>query len=188
VNFKKGELIEGDIVDVNGEEYKFVTIRNRSKLVSKDGKLLNPYRNQEVGLHTNPDGYLCSGGGVPVHLYVAHAWVDGYDETKEVNHKDFDRKNNNYKNLEWVTHLENIQRSVDGNYEVICKSKRGTNNGRATFTEEQVLKIRKLYDTGKYSIADLVRMDYPELKSQKDYHSIWSTYSNIVKRITWKYI
>lgn len=153
--------------------------------------MLNPYRNQEVGLYTNQDGYLCSGGGVPVHLYVAYAWVDGYNEDleiTEVNHKDFDRTNNNADNLEWVTHYDNIQYSVNGNYDVICESKRGTNNGRATFTEEQVLKIRELYDTGKYSVADLVRMDYPELKTQKDYHSIWSTYSNIVKRKTWKHI
>ena len=191
MNFKKSELVDGDILVIDNKEYKFITLRGRSKLVAKDGSLLNPYRNQKVGIHKNLDGYLCSGGDVPVHLYVAYAWVDGYNkdlDITEVNHKDFDRTNNNVDNLEWVTHYDNVQYSIKGNYEVVCKSKRGINNGRATFTEDQVLKIRELYNTGKYSVADLVRMDYPELKTQKDYHSIWSTYSNIVKRKTWKHI
>lgn len=191
MRFKKGELQEGDIVVVDGKEYKFITERKRSKLVSRDGELLNPFKNQNVGIYMNYDGYLCSGGGVPVHRYVALAWVDGYDEKTgkiEVNHKDFNRLNNNADNLEWTTHIENVEYSVNGNYEAICKSKRGENNGRATFTKEQVLKIRELYDTGKYSISDLVRMDYPKFKTQKQYHSIWSTYSNIVKKNTWKHI
>ncbi len=179
---------ENDILIIDGVEYKFITVRNRSKLVSRNGDLINPFRKQKVGLHINKDGYLCSGGGVPVHLYVAYAWVDGYSDDKEVNHKDFNRQNNHADNLEWVTHLENIQKSIDGNYEVICRAKRGENNGRATFTSEKVNYIRELYATGKYSIADLLRLDHPELKEQKAYHSLWSTYANIVHNKTWKHI
>jgi len=188
MHYKKGELKENDVVVINEKEYKFITVKGRSKLVAKDGELFNPYRNQKVGLYKDHYGYLMSGGGAHVHIYVAKAWVKGWFEGAEVNHKDFDRTNNNADNLEWVTHLDNIQYSVDNNYETICKSKRGENNGRARFTEEQVKKIRRLYDEENYSVADLVRRDYPNLKTQKDYHSIWSTYSNIVKRKTWKYI
>lgn len=177
----------GEVIEINGKEYKFITIRNRSKLVARDGELLNPFRNQKVGLHYNHDGYACSGGGVPVHLYVARAWVDGYKPGLEVNHKDFNRKNNHADNLEWVTHVENIQYSAKYNREVVCLGNRGINNGRATFTEAEVLEIRRLFDGGM-SIAEIVRHYHPELKTQKDYHSIWSTYANIVHRKTWAFL
>lgn len=188
MNYKKGELKENDVVVINNKEYKFITLKGRSKLVAKDGELLNPYRNQKAGLHKDACGYLFAGGGVSVHRYVAHAWVNGYFKGAEVNHKDFDRTNNNAENLEWVSHSDNIQYSVDNNYECICNSKRGENNGRANFTEQQIKEIRRLYEEEGYSVADLVRRDYPNLKTSKQYHSIWSTYSNIVKRKTWKHI
>lgn len=188
MDYKKGDLKENDVVVINNKEYKFITVKGRSKLVAKDGELLNPYRNQKVGLYKDKCGYLTSGGGAHVHKYVAKAWVDGYFEGAEVNHKDFNRMNNNSDNLEWVTHFDNIQYSVEGNYERICASKRGENNGRSNFTEEQVKEMRRLYEEEHYSIADLVKRDYPNLQTSKEYKSLWSTYSNIVKRITWKHI
>lgn len=173
---------------INGKEYREVTLRGRTKLIASDGDAINPIRrNQECTIHYNRDGYPCFGGGVPVHLYVAHGWVDGYFDGAEVNHKDFNRENYNSNNLEWVTHLDNISYSVENNSECWNASKAGVNNGRCTFTEEQVIKIRELYDNGM-SVADIVRLDYPELIHASDYKSIHSTYLNICKRKTWKHI
>jgi hypothetical protein len=42
-----------------------------------------------------------------VHVLVAKVFCDGFSLNKEVNHKDFNRKNNIYTNLEWVTRSEN---------------------------------------------------------------------------------
>ena len=79
---------------INGIEYKEITVRGRTKLVSKYGDLINPRkRNQKATLHMNKDGYPCCGGGIPIHLYVAYGWVDGNFEGAEVNHKDYDRTN-----------------------------------------------------------------------------------------------
>ena len=89
--------------------------------------------------------------------------------------------------MEWVTHQENIAYTIKYNYECVCQSKTGINNGRATFTEDEVLFIRKMYNDGN-SIADIVRYFYPELKTQKQYKSIHSTFANIVRRKTWKHI
>lgn len=170
---------------INGKEFRAVTLRGRTKLIAKDGEAINPKRRkQKATIHINQDGYPCYGGGVPVHLYVAHAWVDGWFEGAEVNHKDFNRMNYNADNLEWISHTENIRHSRDNNPKW-NESKQGINNGRATFTEEEVLKIRQLYDSGM-SVADIVKIDYPELVHAKDYKSIHSTYLNICKRITWK--
>lgn len=42
-----------------------------------------------------------------VHRLVAYKYVDGYKQGLVVHHKDSDKLNNNYKNLEWVTIGEN---------------------------------------------------------------------------------
>lgn len=171
---------------IDGKEYREVTLRGRTKLIAKDGSAINPIRRkQKATIHINSDGYPCFGGGVPVHMYVARAWVEGYFEGAEVNHKDFNRMNYNADNLEWVTHAENIAYTNKYNYEVVCKSSQGVNNGRATFTEEEVLEIRRLYLQG-LSVADIVKYFHPELQTQKQYHSIHSKYSKICKRETWK--
>lgn len=155
-------------------------------MIAKDGSAINPLRRkQKATMHINHDGYPCFGGGVPVHMYVAHAWVEGYFKGAEVNHKDFNRMNYHADNLEWVTHTDNVCYSIEHNNEVWCKGKQGVHNGRATFTEEKVLAIRRLFHQGM-SIADIIRIDYPECKSVKQYHSIHSTYANICHYKTWK--
>lgn len=47
-----------------------------------------------------------------VHRLVALAFVGGYFEGAEVDHGDGHGQNNNARNLEWVTHGENIRRAV----------------------------------------------------------------------------
>ena len=48
-----------------------------------------------------------------VHRLVALAFVPGWREGLEVNHKDGNKKNNSAENLEWVTHSENHRHSRD---------------------------------------------------------------------------
>jgi hypothetical protein len=50
-----------------------------------------------------------------VHRLVAKAFVEkpDIDQYLEVNHKDSDKTNNHYSNLEWVTRSQNIQHSYD---------------------------------------------------------------------------
>ncbi len=43
------------------------------------------------------------------HRLVAEYFVDGYFEGAVVNHKDGNKLNNHYNNLEWVTQQENIK-------------------------------------------------------------------------------
>lgn len=173
---------------INGIEYHEVTLRGRTKLIARDGSAINPYRrNQKVTIHYNVDGYPCFGGGVPVHLYVAHGWVDGYFEGAEVNHKDFNKDNFHADNLEWLTHHDNVRYSVEHNSKVWNECKQGIKNGRATFTEEQINFIRKLYDGGMH-ISDIVKLFHPEMTTSYAYRNLHSTFSNICKRKTWKHL
>jgi len=186
--FEDEIIINEDGKKYEPKVYRYVELRGRGKYVAKDGSAFNPIRRvQPATIHINSDGYPCFGGGVPVHLYVAHAWVPGYFEGAEVNHKDFNRMNYDADNLEWITHAENIQYTVDNNYEVVCESSRGVNNGRANFTEEEVREIRRKYDEGM-KIADILRLDHPEMIHAKDYKNLHSTYANICHRKTWKHI
>lgn len=174
---------------INGVEYRYVKLRGRGKYIDKHGNAVNPKRrNQKCTIHYNQDGYPCFGGGVPVHLYVAHGWVEGYFDGAEVNHKDFDRKNYDYSNLEWVSHKDNLDYTLKNNYEVVCKSRQNENNGRAVLTKKQVLEIRSMYESGLYSVADIVRYYHPELKMAKDYKNIHGRYLDVIKRKTWKNI
>lgn len=120
-------------------------------------------------------------------MYVAHAWVDGYFDGAEVNHINFDRTDYRAENLEWVTHAENIKYSVEKNSDVWDESKRGINNGRAIFTEDDVRYIRQRYNSGA-SVASILKEYRPDLEHSSDYKSLHSTFSNICHRKTWKHI
>ena len=109
MNYERAEIIDGI-------EYRLVTICGRPKLIARDGQALNLIRrNQPCTTYLSKDGYPCFGGGIPVHLYVAYGWVDGYFDGAEVNHKDFDRTNYNADNLEWMLHINNVHYSSNEN-------------------------------------------------------------------------
>lgn len=83
----------------------------------------------------NSDGYLqvkLSKDGyskwVKVHSLVAKHFVNGYFDGAEVNHIDCDRKNNLPKNLEWVTHSDNIKHSIRMGSHISLRDLSGCNN------------------------------------------------------------
>lgn len=83
--------------------------------IFRNGKLLKQ--------NENHDGYLVvyigNNRGKGVHRLVAKAFINNNDPKKnlEVNHKDFNRKNNSADNLEWVSRQDNIEYSrINGRY------------------------------------------------------------------------
>ena len=57
-----------------------------------------------------------------VHRLVALQFVEGYFEGAHVNHLDYDRFNNNYHNLEWLTQNDNNKHSEDSRNKAIIKT------------------------------------------------------------------
>ena len=110
-----------------------------------------------------------------VHRIVAETFLPNPNNLPEVNHKDYNRANPRLDNLEWTDRVTNIRYSSDkGRYR---NNKRGSQNGRAKLTNDQVVEIRKLFKSGVsiYRIA-------------KDYNAGWSTISHIVKGETWTHM
>lgn len=96
---------------------------NHEGIIKKDGNVLRQ--------NENHDGYLVvyvgNNRNIGVHRLVAMAFVENDEpEVKvEVNHIDFNRKNNSPNNLEWLTHADNVRYShVNGRY----KKKFGEDN------------------------------------------------------------
>lgn len=104
------------------EVWKDVLYRNtdlisvsNTGIVKKGDRILNQYKNH--------DGYLCVSlksdakknpwRSVNVGILVGTAFIKKPNkyEVFEINHKDYNRKNNHVDNLEWLTHAENVRYS-----------------------------------------------------------------------------
>ena len=82
------------------------------------GTVVRKLKGQEMTPFDNGNGYkavgLKTGGNVKnhyVHRLVAEAFLEKPKGKDFINHKDFDRGNNNVSNLEWVTQKENVDYS-----------------------------------------------------------------------------
>lgn len=114
-----------DWKDVTGYEgyyevSNYGRVRSKDRYITKANGVVQ-HRRSRLKIQTESnDGYLyvkLSKNGkdrkIGVHVLVATAFVEGFSDEYEVNHKDFDRKNNLASNLEWVTHLENIEYTIN---------------------------------------------------------------------------
>lgn len=113
------------------EEIRDLKIDDRIFQVSNFGKVF--WCGKEIRQRENADGYLVvtvnTSKCLSVHRMVAMAFIPNAnpEQKKEVNHIDFNRKNNLVTNLEWVTHQENIKHSaINGRYKM--NNQHGENN------------------------------------------------------------
>ena len=171
--------------DIKGYEgYYMISNLGRVKSLErdvyrKDGKI-SYHKKEKIKIpKTTTDGYnavVLSVNGISktfsVHFLVADAFLSDKPNSTvkyEINHIDTNRKNNCANNLEWVSHLKNIQHSVTlGHYN--CHS--GNNNGRcvpiAVYTLDN--KFIKRFD---YIVecAKWLKENNPKIRSN-DYYQI----------------
>ena len=86
-----------------------------------------------------------------LHRVIAITYIPNPDDLPQVNHKDGNKSNNNYLNLEWVTGQQNVTHSVEQGL-----VKRGNKRPNAMLTDDQVRELRQLRKDGK-SYYDLGR-------------------------------
>ena len=75
------------------------------------------------------------------HRVIWYFCVGSIDENMVINHKDFDRANNNINNLELVSQKENVAHAVDHNR---LPDRSGANSPKAALTEAEVQAIRHM--------------------------------------------
>ncbi|MEY8365755.1 HNH endonuclease [Anaerovoracaceae bacterium 41-7] len=154
-----------------------------SYIATSDGKIKSGTTGKFLKTRINRDGYeeVTLGKSekrnpsVRVHRIIAKLFVDNPDKEHkiEVNHKDFNRLNNDYTNLEWVTHKENIEYSyIHGRHDGRCV---GEKNVKARLCEDDVKKIRKLVNSN-IRTSEIAKL----------YNVGWSTIYNIKIGNTWK--
>lgn len=145
-------------------------IQNHSKLVLIPERVLKPCK---VGR-----GYLtvCLRDGNKtyrkyIHQMVAEHFIKNPNNLPVPNHKDGDKLNNYYENLEWNTYSENNQHA----YDVGLKDK-GEDFYNAKLTEIEVCEILK---NGKYTTYQNIADKYNVTRA---------TIRDILIRRTWKHI
>ena len=105
--------------DIEGYDHKY-QVSNLGRIRSVDhygphgGFIKNQklYKGRIIKPYTTKNGYMRAHikkyKDISVHREVAKAFVPGYFEGAEVNHKDENRMNNRWDNLEWVSHKDNM--------------------------------------------------------------------------------
>jgi hypothetical protein len=107
------------------------------------------------------------------HRLVAKYFLDNFDKSLQVNHKDFNTQNNRLDNLEWVTDSENKHHArING---LIC---RGEASPSAKLTSDEVRQIRFKYASGGVTQQRLSEI----------YNVGRKAITKIVQRQRWKHI
>ena len=166
-------------------EYKEIDYFGTKVKVSKNGDVI--WNGTKRNIHYNADGYsVCSiktnkgWRSVQVSRLVAIAYIPNPNNLPEVNHKDYDRKNPNVDNLEWISRKDNVvysncnrpdyngdknpnhgnkklseKYSKDKEYAIAKQSRKGLKNGRCRkikmfLNNEFVKEFNYIEDCCKY--------------------------------------
>jgi len=179
INIAKKQKKEGGVkmkkeIELNGLVY----------LVYDNGDIYGPERGK-LKQRLNSDGYpiitvgkMDNRKSIRVHRIVAELFVDkpNCDSPLEVNHIDYNRSNNHYTNLEWVSHIDNVLWSSQ-NTDKYSVSHMGEKNGRSILLEQDVRDIRNMLNDGM-SVSEIARR----------YGRGWQTINHIKYGNTWKNI
>ena len=104
-------------------------------------------------------------------LVIEHFKINNLN-LKEINHIDGNKLNNNIDNLEFCTSSQNKQHAWDNNLRTFSFK----NHAKAKLSNEIAEKIRKEYQTGKFTQRDLA----------KKYDIVVSGINQIIKNKNWK--
>lgn len=134
--------------------------------VTSDGSVISVKTGSEklLKISTHHTGYLQvslqdsnkKGVSKRVHRLVAEAFL-GRSELL-VNHIDFNKRNNNISNLEYVTHSENMKWNKDND-----RMLKGEENGNSKFDWAQILTIYTMFNhKSNIELADYLGTNHPD--------------------------
>lgn len=134
--------------------------------ITEDGRIYSVRRSKYLKPLSNRDGYLfviMNVGGKQyrerIHRLVAMHFIENKDNLPEVNHKNGNKKDNHFTNLEWSTRSKNVKHS----YDTGLKPKlRGEKHGKSKIVINTAYGI--FYDS-VVEAASTTRFKYDTLKS-----------------------
>lgn len=132
-------------------------------LITPDGTIFVYWRNhkkwREQKKRINKNGYVrgsVNRKDVYIHRIVASCYVENLNNYKEVNHKDGNKRNNTFTNLEWCTRSQNNKHAFQtGLRDYAELSRMGKRGGikRRKLTMEQARTIRGDWEHSETELA-----------------------------------
>jgi Trp operon repressor len=133
-------------------------VESSNYYVTKDGNVINSKTQRILKPITISSYYYVSilGKKKSIHSLVANAYLVKPNNNFEINHKDGNKLNNHYLNLEYVSHLDNMRHAYKTGLISIETRKKNADNARkvyklktnrhtsAKLTKEQVIEIKEL--------------------------------------------
>jgi hypothetical protein len=155
IGLRKGETIR----PVPGHEDRY-SVTSHGRVYSHFYR--NSHRTVELSQTTHPEGYKrvkfpmgYQGSHIKVHRLVAMAFHENPNNLPQVNHKDGNKGNNHYLNLEWTDNSGNQIHAFETGLQV---SRKGESHGMHILTEMDVHKIRDLLKAGRYTQVEIGKM------------------------------
>ena len=155
--------------------------------INDQGEIYNKNTGNILKTKVERDGYIRvslmkkSGGTtyVQVHRLLMMAFRPEVDmKKKQVNHKDGNKQNNQFDNLEWVSPKENIQHAIKTGLTSFNYLK-GEKTNLAHYTEEDAKRVIELLKSQKYTDNQISNITgYP----------VKSFIAKIRRRETWKHL
>ena len=161
--------------------YKYYEISNFGNVRSLNKKVSSGIKNNKTRIHKGKVlKQKNSGGGYKqvclvqlsnnkktklVHRLVAQAFIPNPENKPCINHIDSNRKNNNVRNLEWVTYKENTKHSIEyGNFKPTTYGKIQKKDKQEIITlyNQSKLgyrKIAKIYGVHYTRIYQIIKAD-----------------------------
>lgn len=127
------------------------------EVIRKDGVKGKFLRERILKGAVNSSGYMTvtlPNGSRFIHRLVAEAFVENTLNKEQVNHKDGNKFNNDWSNLEWMSPKENSQHAFT--LEANQEWNKGSRNPGSKLNEEKVLKIKKFLDN-EYAVKEIAK-------------------------------
>lgn len=154
-------------------------------LIYSDGRVFSLRRGKFLTPRLSADGYervcLCDDAKryeYRVHRLVAENFLDNPDNLPQVNHKDFNRRNNWLQNLEWCTNYENAHYSIDHNRKGFGNQKSMRNPENGQFTVVKTYKFTNVFNNKSFTIIGLKNVAKQFGCSIKNVTAILTRYAN----------
>ena len=139
------------VATMTGERAQYPAGYEGLYAASADGRVLSyiPWRGtnfREMSQSANLEGYkrikaeLISKHASPVHRIVSLAFYENPDFLPQVNHRDGDKGNNHFSNLEWCNNAHNQLHASRTGLRIYSN---GENHAMAILTEAQAMEIKK---------------------------------------------